>query len=70
MKIRNIIRVLKEQKIKEKCEETDALQMKHDSLYVHREIKQLTGVHKSRRVQKLVNGQGKVIIEKNEIKNA
>lgn len=67
--IKKKIREAKEKEAKEKCDEIEALQSRYDSFNVYRKINEITGKYKTRSVNKLVDNEGKIIVNKEEIKN-
>ena len=66
--IKKKIREAKEQEVKEKCIEIKALQIKHDSFNEHKKVKEISREN-SKKVNKLVNNDGKIIIALAEMKS-
>lgn len=61
--IRMKIRKAKEDYYKQKCEEIEELQIKHDSFNVHKKVKELTGTSKQKQLNILYDNSGKLITE-------
>lgn len=67
-----LIRKIKEAKKKEttdRCQEIGLLQAKYDSFNLHKKVKDATETFKKRQHMQLIDIDGKLIINKQEIKN-
>lgn len=62
--IRREIRQAKETWAQEKCLEIEDLERRHDSFNMHRKIKEVTGIYKTRMTGRLLDGNGNIIIDK------
>uniref|UniRef100_A0A8D8W5N2 Craniofacial development protein 2 n=2 Tax=Cacopsylla melanoneura TaxID=428564 RepID=A0A8D8W5N2_9HEMI len=67
--VRRKIREAKEKEVKERCEEIEALQKKHDSYNMHRKVKEATGSFKKKQKGNLTDATGNIIIEKEKKMN-
>ena len=66
--IRQKIREAKENWAKEKCEEIERLQLKHDSFNIHKKVKEMAGMSKTRVPQQLRNSNNKIVTSPEELK--
>lgn len=66
--IRRKIREAKEKDARERCEEIERLQKKHDSYNVHRKVKEATNGFKRAKKGNLTGADGKIVIDKEEKK--
>lgn len=66
--IRNKIRAAKEEWMKEKCEEIEILQRKHDSHGVHKKIKEVTHSYKNQHNSGILNENNVLLTEEEEIR--
>ncbi|KAL1447598.1 hypothetical protein WDU94_009869 [Cyamophila willieti] len=67
--IRRKIREAKEKDQMEKCLEIEKCQEKGDCFNLHKKVKEMAGINKKRTINIVTNNEGKVLLNKEEIKN-
>lgn len=60
------IKEAKEKWLREKCQEIEELERKHDSFNMHKKVKEFTYTYRKRQVGKLVDENNKLIVDKEE----
>jgi Reverse transcriptase (RNA-dependent DNA polymerase) len=66
--IRRRIREAKEKEAAERCAEIEILQARYDNFNVHKKVKEATGSLKKRQLMKITDTNGKIIIDKQDMK--
>lgn len=67
--IQRKIREAKQKELDEKCREIEDLQSRFDEFNVHRKVREVTGKFKTKTVGKLVDDNGELIVDREDIKD-